>query len=213
MTISDFVMILAVLAAPVMAVQVQKKLETYRERRWHRLRIFKTLMATRGTTIAPNHVEALNAIDLEFDDPEKDKGVIIAWKEYLDHLNSGPNDKDPETRKQNLTHWSQKTPDYLANLLHTMGQRLGYHFDKVHIKKSIYYPQGHFEIEQEQLLIRRLLIAVLVGDRAIPMDVKSLPTSDELAEENKRVRLAMSELLEGKRALRVNMLNKDAEAR
>jgi hypothetical protein len=47
MRITDWLMIVAVLLAPLVAVQVQKILERYREDRERKLNVFKTLMASR----------------------------------------------------------------------------------------------------------------------------------------------------------------------
>lgn len=66
MTIADWLMIAAVLVAPVLAVHIQRRLDQHRESRDRRLRIFHTLMATRAARTSPAHVEALNRIDLEF---------------------------------------------------------------------------------------------------------------------------------------------------
>lgn len=74
MTISDILMIIAVLVAPFFAVYVQKKIETWKSQRDTKLWIFKTLMATRGATLSPQHVQALNMIDLEFSDKDKKEG-------------------------------------------------------------------------------------------------------------------------------------------
>ena len=65
MKLAEVLMIIAVLLAPVVAVQVQKWLELFREDRARKLWIFKTLMATRAATVSPEHVQALNMIDLE----------------------------------------------------------------------------------------------------------------------------------------------------
>ena len=63
MTLTDILTILAVFLAPVVAVQVQKWLEVFREQRARKLWIFKTLMATRAATVSQEHVQALNMID------------------------------------------------------------------------------------------------------------------------------------------------------
>ena len=89
MRITDWLMIVAVLLAPLVAVQVQKILERYREDRARKLNVFKTLMATRAATISAQHVQALNTIDLEFQG-KKYKAVTDSWKTYLDHLISLP---------------------------------------------------------------------------------------------------------------------------
>ena len=90
MTISDILMILAVLLAPFLAVYVQKKIETWKSQRDTKLWIFKTLMATRGATLSPQHVQALNMIDLEFSGKDKKKKRLnlsgkstwIIWPRY-----------------------------------------------------------------------------------------------------------------------------------
>ena len=67
MKISDILMILAVLCSPFLAVFVQRKIDLIREKRSHKLWIFRTLMATRGNKISLDHVQALNSIELFFD--------------------------------------------------------------------------------------------------------------------------------------------------
>ena len=57
-TISDILMIGAVLLAPLIAVQVDKYLEKKRNKKERKLNVFKTLMATRGKILDPRHVEA-----------------------------------------------------------------------------------------------------------------------------------------------------------
>jgi len=42
----------------VLAVQAQKWVEGFREKKARRLTIFRTLMATRAMVLNPNHVEA-----------------------------------------------------------------------------------------------------------------------------------------------------------
>ncbi|MDE2314976.1 MAG: hypothetical protein KGK06_01085, partial [Xanthomonadaceae bacterium] len=58
--------IAAVLLSPLIAVQVTRYLDNKKEVRERQLWIFKTLMATRASSMSPHHVEALNRIDLEF---------------------------------------------------------------------------------------------------------------------------------------------------
>ena len=202
-TISDWLMILAVLAAPLIAVQVQKRLEHMREVRERKLRVFKTLMATRAATISPDHVQALNMIDLEFNG-KKYKKVTDAWKTYLDHLGSYPKDDE---RLQAI--WADKRVDLLARLLSEMGASLGYSFDDVHIKKGIYAPEAHAQTEDELLLIRRGLIRLLYGDAELKMDVTSLPIGEDEANEQKEIRQEIKELIEGKRALSVKVSSQE----
>jgi len=64
MTISDWIMILAVFSGPIVAVQITKWLEHRKENRQRKLDIFKVLMATRAYGLSWDHVMTLNKIDL-----------------------------------------------------------------------------------------------------------------------------------------------------
>jgi hypothetical protein len=173
-TTSDIVMVIAVVLGPILAVQAQKWIELLREDRNRRLFTFKRLMATRGATLSPGHVEALNMIDLEFNGKnKKDEQVRRRWKEYLDHL--GSLSQDPKEKEKQADSWRQRNGDLLAELLHDMGVAVGYDFDKVHIRRGIYSPLGHLQDELEGQGIRRGLLQVLSGERALPMNVVSLP--------------------------------------
>jgi len=169
MTIADWLMILAVLLGPIIAVQLTRYLDNKKEERERKLQVFKTLMATRAYTISWDHVVALNRIDLEFDkDNKKEKAVIEAWKAYLDLL--GDKSLTPEQ-------WGIKRVDLLVELLYTMARVLAYDFDKTHIKNSSYSPVAHGNIEDEQKALRAGLIDVLEGKRSIPMTIVNWPKS------------------------------------
>lgn len=176
MTKTDLLMILAILIGPVLAVQVQKFLEIWKEKRNNKLEIFKTLMATRGSTLSAEHVQALNRIDLEFDGKTpKKQAVVETWKQYLDHLGDGPKDFESGTFQMRLETWSLKNAELLTELLYAMAICLGYHFDKVHLQKGVYAPQGHVDLEVEHSLVRRGTIEVLSGRRSIPIVVSQEP--------------------------------------
>ncbi|MBW2341920.1 MAG: hypothetical protein JRF50_16505 [Deltaproteobacteria bacterium] len=172
MTISDWLVISAVLVGPILAVQVQKGIESLREIKLRKLKVFKTLMATRGTTLSPTHVEALNMIDLEFSaSKSKEKKVIDAWKIYRDHLYSLKIDRSDPNYNVKLDGWTERSNELLAELLYEMAQSVGYDFDKVHLKKGSYTPQGHADVEFEQNLIRRSFVELFMGNRAFPVQI------------------------------------------
>lgn len=171
MTISDWLMIAAVLLGPIIAVQLTRYLDDKKEERERKLQVFKTLMATRAYVVSWDHVGALNRIDLEFDkNIPNEKAVIEAWKAYLDLL--GDRVMSPEL-------WNTKRVDLLVELLHKMAQVLNYDFDKTHIKNSSYAPAVHGNIEDEQRDIRKGVIELLQGKRSLPMAVVSLPKNNE----------------------------------
>jgi hypothetical protein len=173
MNLSNSLMILAVLFSPFLAVFVQRKIDLNREKRGHKLWIFRTLMATRGNKISLEHVQALNSIELFFDNPKKDKNIVEKWNEYLDHLvgqNLKPEDKDYSAK---LSAWVEKSDDLLAELLQIMGKSLGYDFDKVKIKRGIYVPRGHGEEMGDQFIIRKGLVNILSGKASLSVEVKN----------------------------------------
>jgi len=172
MTISDGFMIIAVILGPILAVQVQKQIESWRRSRENKLYIFKNLMATRATPLSPRHVEALNMIDLEFPEKgSKEKAVREAWKIYLDHLNDAPRDPEDPTYQSKLDAWGTKKSEYLVDLLYAMSQLLGYTFDKVHLKKAVYIPQAYSDLENDLYLIRRGTLDLLKGEKALLVEL------------------------------------------
>ena len=172
MSISDALMILAVLLAPFVAVQVQKWLEFGRERRSRKMDVFRTLMTTRANPVSLPHVQALNMIDIEFSGTGQEaKAVVEAWKLYHDHLN---------TPDEDTSRWRNRSGELLVDLLYLMSRSLGYEFDKVQLKRGIYSPQAHGDEIMYQQLARRAVLDILRGNRAIPIqDAPHLPPAGQ----------------------------------
>jgi hypothetical protein len=80
---AEYVIAVSTLVGPLLAVQAQKYLERWREKENRRLTIFRVLMSTRPANLSAAHVEAINAIPLEF---YRKKAVMDAWLEYFTHL-------------------------------------------------------------------------------------------------------------------------------
>lgn len=168
MTISDWLVIVAIIIAPILAVQIQKFIEDKKEKRARKMQIFRTLMATRATPLYPQHVEALNMIDIEFFESKK---ITEAWKLLLDNFANYPKDtKDPKYQAQ-LNSCMEKSTDLLTDLLYEMGKYLNYKFDKVHLKRGAYIPKGHADYILDQEFIRRAFVGVLLGQVPIPIKI------------------------------------------
>jgi len=161
----EILTIIAILIGPIISVQIQKYLERTRTDLNRKLDVFKTLMATRGSSLSYQHVEALNRIDLEFSNNKKYVKIIEAWKEYFDNLS-----KHDQT-KEELVVWGARNEELLANLLYEMALPLHYKFDKVLIKRNIYSPVGHANIELENNIIRKGLMNLMKGEIAFPVQV------------------------------------------
>ena len=68
---------------------------------------------------------------------------------------------DPNYRIK-LDQWTEKSNSLLVDLLKEMGLCLGYDFDKVHLMKGAYNPQGHANIEMELNIIRRFIVELFM---------------------------------------------------
>lgn len=167
MDLKDWLVVLATLLSPVIAVQVTEFLGRRRQVRDEQLRIFRTLMATRASTLEIAHVQALNTIDVVFSGKSAEQEAVRRqWKQYLDHLNDKTYPRE---------HWETRRKELLVDLLDTMGQHLGFNFDKTHLKNQSYYPQGYGDLEAEQAALRRATFEVVSGKRPLPMWVTNLP--------------------------------------
>lgn len=179
----------AVILGPIFAVQAQKFLEQFREKKKRRLEIFRTLMSTRAEILHRNHVQALNMIDIEFygwmipiiktryQSPQE-QAVTHAWKIYNSHLNKFGEYKDE-------SHWITKRQELLTELLYTMASALNYDFDKVQLLRDCYRPEAYNNLENLQAGILFSLAEVLKGERSIPMRIVEFPPASETTAETK----------------------------
>jgi hypothetical protein len=155
----EFFLLICTGLAPIAAVQLEKWLERRREGRRAKVQIFKTLMATRATPVSPDHVRALNEIDLEFYGGGKgEASVRTAWTEYRDHLNKFPR-RDPKTGladQAEYVQWVKTGEDRLIELLSKMARCLGYAFDRTTLRNSFYFPQAHAALQQQDADLRAL---------------------------------------------------------
>ena len=152
--------ILAIILGPILALWMQRVSDRRRDRRNRKLVIFKELMATRATRLNPRHVDALNAIEVEFSGGAKDdKRVLDAWRFYLDHLCGNPG--------QDALRWADRGTELLIDLLYEMSRVLNYDFSKVTLKNNTYMPTAHGELELDQQLLRKYLVEMMEGKRAL----------------------------------------------
>jgi hypothetical protein len=167
MELKDWLFIFSTLLSPLIAVQVTEYLDRRRQSRDEQMRMFRTLMATRASTLDVAHVQALNSIDVIFNgSAAPQEAVRRQWKQYLDHLNDKNYPKE---------HWETRRKELLVDLLDTMGKHLGFNFDKTHLKNQSYYPQGYGDLEVEQSALRKATFEIVSGKRPLSMWVANLP--------------------------------------
>jgi hypothetical protein len=169
-----WISVIAILTGPTAALLIGKYIEERRAKRNRKIEIFRTLMANRASRLSAAWVQALNGIETEFYGETK---VIEAWRVVLDLLYS-PDSNDPKKSDQWLDTLTDKTND----MLYEMAESLGYHFDRVTIKRNAYNPKIWGDIEAEGHALRKKLLELLDGKRKLPIATfeKGFP---ELADE------------------------------
>jgi hypothetical protein len=70
-SLSDSLTVLAIVIGPIAAVAITRWLNDRRDQRNRRMDIFRTLMRTRRSPMSPDHVGALNLIEIEFSNDEQ----------------------------------------------------------------------------------------------------------------------------------------------
>jgi hypothetical protein len=151
-------------------------------------------MGTRATNLSPAHVEALNAVPIDF---YKDRAVMDAWEAYYGHLcKKGPADAV----------WIQKQIDLFVNLLTLIAQRLGYHFSDAQIHK-IYHPMAHGTMEEEWNIIRVGAAALLAGKATLPISLKDLPSDPKIVEAQALLLQRLGQAYTEDGSLRVSIAN------
>lgn len=168
-SVSDRLMIVAVLLGPILAVQAQRLLESLRDRRNRRLAVFHILMATRAARVSHPHVQALNQIDIEFYgrrafgirfQTPAEKAVTNAWRVYSDHLNNRYPDGE-------LARWLDDGDKLFAKLLFQLSRALGYAFDEVELRRNVYSPVAHGRQEAQEATIRNAIESLLTRKTAL----------------------------------------------
>jgi hypothetical protein len=209
---AEWMIVLAALAGPVLAVQAQKFIERAREKREAKQRLFYALMGTRAARVAPDHVRALNMIDLEFYGRKifffrfqysSEKNVINAWHIYQDHLNQPWNAAGEPPA--GIQAWTTRGDELFTELLYFISVALGFDFDRVQLRRGIYNPRAHDENEAAYLLIRNGLVRLLNGTQPLKMEVTSFPVAQEDIDRQRQVQASLLEHLDGNRSLRIKI--------
>jgi hypothetical protein len=193
--VADLAIVFATLVGPVLAVQAQKWVERGRELNNRRITIFRTLMATRAASLSPAHVEALNAIPIEFYGRRKAfREVVEAWKSYLDYLSQ---------KGVNPDVWVQKRQDLFIELLWRLASCLGYSFTKLELEREVYSPLAHATIESQNEAIRIGLSRIFKGEAAFPLDIKTFPADPDSIKRQGEIQEQLLSWLQGQRAVKV----------
>jgi hypothetical protein len=167
-----WVTVLVTLLSPFFAVQASLKLGQKKEQRDRKFAVFRTLMLTRGTMLATEHVRALNEIEMEFHADPKARAILAAWRAYKDHLRLPKVQSEAEAAV-----WTSTRLERMVALLHSMAIYFKYDFDEAFIRNPTYQPDFYGKIEDQELQARALMLEVLKGDRLIGVGTIALPAS------------------------------------
>lgn len=209
----DWLIVVATLLGPILAVQAQKYLEILRERRNAQRQVFHQLMATRGARLSNQHVQALNMIDLVFYGTlifgfrwqrDAERAVTDAWTAYRANLG----DIRANEGEMNFVYAARE--ERLTDLLQAMAICLGYSYDRVKISQGGYHPSGTADLENDARAFLRNAAKVLAGQQAIPMEVTKFPVDPAAAQRYKDTQEGLQKALSGESALHVQ-IKKDPE--
>jgi hypothetical protein len=140
-------------ARPVLALGAQRVLDKLREKQKRRENLFFALLTTRASPLAQAHVQALNSIDVVFNDP-RDEAIRAAWARVLEQMNIDPAQVD----------WFERLNDRKCDLLQKMGAAVGFEFGIEYLKRQGYLPRHYTDLEQDQLIMRKRLLNVITDD-------------------------------------------------
>lgn len=181
MTTIEALTITALFVGPILAVLVTRIIDFRRSKRERRLDVFRTLMRTRRTPVSPEHVTALNLVEIEY---QGVRSELTAWEELFRHFTlNPPRHRDEEvnadlTREQKSARedrYNQRVQSerdqLLAKLLHAMAKFLGYRIEQIDILSRGYYPQALSDIDLQQYAVRHLLTQMSLGKRGLPVEI------------------------------------------
>ncbi len=155
------VTIFAIYLGPIRAVEVARRNDVAREATRRQRDIFAALMRTRNATLMPEHVWALNLIQVEF---AHNDSIINAYKNYIAHLSRVVAAPGPA-----LDAFLRERRDLFFDLVHEIARVVGFSLDKRDLERAAYVPAG-WEYEQaEQQSLRRSMLELLDGRRGLPV--------------------------------------------
>jgi hypothetical protein len=149
----------AIVASPLIALGIQRRVEHGKARRDRREAIFRALWINRRRPFYIARVDALNMIDVEFFGEQR---VQDAWENLRAHYFR---QEHPGLNNDQI---AAEREERFATLLFEISQVLGYKFGRTQIRDNIYRPQLHGQFDEMELETRRRVLDLLRSD-ALPI--------------------------------------------
>jgi len=156
--VTGFLSVLAIMAAPISALWIQRKIEDDKAQRERRQAIFKALWVNRRRQVWIARVDALNMIDIEFIGHAR---VLEAWQALFAHYVRADH---PGSQDQIFN----EREELFATLLYEISQVLKYKFSRTYVRDNVYRPILHGEMDVMEFETRRLINGLLKSD-ALPV--------------------------------------------
>lgn len=150
----------AVFYGPIRAVKVAREEETKAARIRQKAEIFSSLMKTRRFQLDPEHVSALNLIQVFFSD---EPAVLASYKGYIRLLSRR---SIPGVADESL--WKERD-DAFIDLVSEIAKALGYPQDKKEIEELAYSPEGWANDNATIRKLHALMVELFEHKRALPI--------------------------------------------
>lgn len=139
-------------------------------------------------TLNPDHIRALNGIELAFYSEAKRNvpkqgsaaAVVECWRTYFDHLSLQPR---PIPGSPEDVRFGDKSTDLRCALLAAMAKHLKYDITEREIARGAYYPQFYTDAEKDQHEIRQGLAKLIRGETTVPITFPGLVETAAAASE------------------------------
>jgi hypothetical protein len=151
--------VFATFAGPIAAVLITRWIDKRRAERERQLDIFRALMRTRRAALQPDHVNALNLVEIEFHNVQ---AVLTAYRDLMRHINVAAAQNEQ---------WLARHRSLLTRLLSEMAGALGYTIEQLDVFEGGYYPAGWGQVEEQQLAMRLGFLELLSGKRTLPVHI------------------------------------------
>ena len=166
----------AIVIGPVIAVLAARYLDRRDQENNRKLAIFRDLMATRQITYSPQHVSALNLVELEF---YGDTAILEAFRELMKLLSDEDRWNVAKSNDEKMRKTLQDMNDCRAKLLNRMAYSLGYKMSDIELMRGGYYPELLGRLDEQRIKATEFVVDLADGKRAVPIAVIDYRTFDQ----------------------------------
>ncbi|KWV59823.1 hypothetical protein AS156_30325 [Bradyrhizobium macuxiense] len=151
--------IVAIVYGPIRAVEITRHKDIERDAETRKRLILSTLMRTRKMVMHPDHVSALNQVQLEFFNYQM---VVDAYRAYIANLS-----ETVPPPGNDLRNFLTRRNDLFFDLLYAIAIASGVALDRHELDRLAYIPLG-WQTEQDELRVfRSSVLAVLQGQKPL----------------------------------------------